>query len=186
METVTDSIFLGSKIIVDGDCSHEIRRCSLGEKLWRMILPTKVHIVKAMVFQEVMYECASWTREKAERQRIGAELLNCGAREDSWESLGLQGDQTSQFQRKSILVIGRTGAEAPILWPVDANSQFIGKDPDAGKDWVQEGKGMIEDKMVGWHHWLSGHEFEQGPGDNERQGSLTCYSPWGHKDSDTT
>ena len=75
--------------------------------------------------------------------------------------------------------IGRTDAEAaaPILWPPDVMSQFVGKDPDAGKDWRQE-KGVREDEMVGWHHWLNGHEFEQAPGDGERQGSLVCCSPW--------
>ena len=82
------------------------------------------------------------------------------------------------------LFIGRTGAEveASILWPPDAKSWLIGKDPDAGKDWRQEEKGMTEDEMVEWHHWLSGHEFEQMPGDSEGQGSMACCSPWGHKE----
>ena len=66
-------------------------------------------------------------------------------------------------------------AEAPILWPPDAKSYLIGKDPDAGKDWGQEEKGMTEDGMIGWHHWLNGHEFEQVLGDSEGQGSLACY-----------
>ena len=82
------------------------------------------------------------------------------------------------------LFIGRTGAEveASILWPPDAKSWLSGKDPDAGKDWRQEEKGMTEDEMVEWHHWLSGHEFEQMPGDSEGQGSMACCSPWGHKE----
>ena len=63
---------------------------------------------------------------------------------------------------------------------------LIGKDLDAGKDWGQEEKGMTEDEMVGWHHWLDGREFEQTPGNGEGQGSLACYSPWGHKELDTT
>ena len=67
--------------------------------------------------------------------------------------------------------------EAPILWPPDANSCLIGKDPDAGKDWRQEEKGMTEDEMVGWHHRLNGQESEQTPGDGEGQGSLVCCSP---------
>ena len=79
------------------------------------------------------------------------------------------------------IFIGRTDAEAPILWPPDIKSQLIGKDPDAGKDWGQEEKGTIEDEMVGWNHWLNGHEFEQIPGDSEGQGSLACYSPWGYR-----
>ena len=65
-------------------------------------------------------------------------------------------------------------------------SQLIRKDPDAGKNWRQEEKGTTEDEMVGWHHQLNGHEFEQAPGDSEGQGSLVCCSPWGHKESDKT
>ena len=80
------------------------------------------------------------------------------------------------------IFIGRINAEAeaPILWPPDVKSlQYIGKDPDAGKDWRE--KGMTEDEMVGCHHQLNGHEFEQTPRDGEEQGSLACCNPWGHK-----
>ena len=86
------------------------------------------------------------------------------------------------------IVNGRTDAEAeaPILWPPEVKSQLIGKDPDAGKDWRQEEKGTTEDKEVGWHHWLDGHEFEQALGFGDGQGSLACCSPWSHKESDTT
>ena len=82
------------------------------------------------------------------------------------------------------IFIGRADAEAeaPIFWPPDGKSWLIGKAPDAGKDWRREEKGMTEDEMVGWHHWLSGHEFEQAPGDCEEQGSLVCYSPRGHRE----
>ena len=76
-------------------------------------------------------------------------------------------------------------AEAPILWPPDGKSWLIGKDPDAGEDWGQEEKGMIEVEMVGWHPWLNGHEVEQSLGDSEGQGSLICCSPWGLKELDT-
>ena len=69
------------------------------------------------------------------------------------------------------------GVEAPIFWPLDAKSQLIGKDPDSGKDWGQEEKGVTEDEMVGWHHQLNGYEFEQTPGDGEGQGSLLRWSP---------
>ena len=88
---------------------------------------------------------------------------------------------------QSWIFIGRTDAEAeaPILWPCDSKSQLIGKNPNAGQDWRQE-KGMTEDEMVRWHHWLNGHEFEQAPGNGEGQGSLTCCSPWGRKESDMT
>ena len=89
---------------------------------------------------------------------------------------------------QSWIFIGRTDAEAeaPILWPPDVKSWLIWKDPEAGKDWRQEEKGATEDKMVWWHHWLIGHEFEQTPGDSEGQESLVCCSPWGHKESDMT
>ena len=83
---------------------------------------------------------------------------------------------------------GRTVAEpdAPILWPPDAKSRFIGKDPDAGKDWRQEAKGTTNDKTVGWHHQLNGHKFEQTPGDGEGQGSLAWGSPLVLKESEMT
>ena len=74
--------------------------------------------------------------------------------------------------------IGRTDADTLKFWLPDAKSQFIGKDPDTGKDWRQEEKGVTEDEMVGWHHRLCGHEFEQTPGGSEGQGSLVCCSPW--------
>ena len=84
------------------------------------------------------------------------------------------------------IFIGRTDAEAPILWPPDGKSQLTGKDPDAGKEWRQEEKGVTEGEMVGWHHWLHGHEFEQAPGDGEGQGSLAYCSPCSGKELDMT
>ena len=86
------------------------------------------------------------------------------------------------------IFIGRTDAEAetPILWLPDVKNWLIGKDPDAGKDWRQEEKGMTEDEMGGWHHWLNGREFEQAPGVGDGQGSLVCCSPWGRKELDMT
>ena len=83
---------------------------------------------------------------------------------------------------QSWIFIGRTDAEAPVLWPPDGKSWFNRKDPDAGKDWTQEKKGTTEDEMVGWLHRLNWHEFEQTPGDGEGQGSLACCSPWGHRE----
>ena len=102
----TDFIFLGSKITADGDCSHEIkRRLLLGRKVMTSLdsifksrdisLPTKVRLVKAMVFPVVMYGCESWTVKKLSTEELM--LLNCGVGEDSWESHGLQGDPTSPF-----------------------------------------------------------------------------------------
>jgi len=83
----------------------------------------------------------------------------------------------------SWLFIGRTDAEAetPILWPPDVKNWFIGKDPDAGKDWRWEEKGMTEDEIVGWHHRLNGHEFEPALGVGDGQGTQACCSPWGCK-----
>ena len=91
-------------------------------------------------------------------------------------------------ENQSWIFIGRTDAKTKtlIFWPPDAKSWLIGKDPDTGKDWRQEEKGMIEDEMVGWRHWLNGHEFEQTLGVGDGQGGLECYSPWGHKELDTT
>ena len=92
-----------------------------------------------------------------------------------------KGDQPQIFT-------GRTGAEAeaPILWPPDVKSWLIGKDPDSGKDWRQEEKGMTEDKMVGWHHQFNGHEFEWTLGDSEGQRSVACCNPWDQKEADMT
>ena len=86
---------------------------------------------------------------------------------------------------QSWIFIGRIDAEAPILWPPDAKKWFNWKDPDAGKDWGQKEKGNTGDEMVGWHHELDGHEFEQALGVGDGQGGLVCCSPWGHKESDT-
>ena len=82
---------------------------------------------------------------------------------------------------QSWIFTGKTDAEAPILQLLDAKSWLIGKDPDAGKDWGQEEKGVKEHEIIGWHHWLNGHEFEQTLGDKEGQESLKCCSPWGHR-----
>ena len=118
-------------------------------------------LVKAMIFPVVMYGCESWTIKKAEHRSIDAFELWCWRRLESpldckkIQPVHLKGDQSWVFT-------GRTDAEAeaPILWPPDAKSWLIWKDPDAGKDWGQE-KGMTtEDEMVGWHHWLYGHETE--------------------------
>ena len=117
-------------------------------------------------------------------------LLNCGAGKDSrvpWETLELQGDPTSpSWGNQSWIFIGRTDAEAetPILWPPNVKDWFIWKDPNAGKYWRRE-KQTTEDEMVGWHHQLNGHEFEQASGIGDGQGSLACCSPW-CCESDTT
>ena len=140
-------------------------------------LPAKVHIVKVMVFPVIMYGCDSWTVKKAEHQRIGAlELCCCQTIESTLDSKKIKPVHPEGNQ--SWIFIERTDAkvEALILWPPDMKTQLMGKDPDAGKDWRQEEKGMKEDEMIGWHHWLNGREFKQTLGDGEGQG---CACPWG-------
>ena len=195
---VTDFIFGGSKITADGVCSHEIKgRLLLGRKATTNLdsilksrdiaLLTKVCLVKAMVFPVVMHRCESWTIKKAECWRIDA--FERGIGEDSWGSLDSKESQPVYPEGdQSWIFIGRTDAEADtsILWPPDAKSWLIWKDSDAGKDWRQEEKGTTEDEMVGWHHRLNGHEFEQALGVGDGQGGLVCCSLWGHKESDMT
>ena len=176
VETVSDFIFLGFKITADGDCSHEMkRRLLLGRKVMTNLdsilksrditLPTQVHLVKAMVFPVVMYGCESWTVKKAECQRIDAFELWC------WRRL-LRIPWTARRSNQSILkeISPACSLEGMMLklklqlklklWLPHAKSSLIGKDPDAGRDWGQEEKGMTEDEMAGWHHRLDGHEFE--------------------------
>ena len=117
--------------------------------------------------------------KKVEHQRIDAFELRCWRR---CLRVPLQRDQTVNPKgNQSWIFTGRTNAEAevPILWPPAVKNWLIGKDPDARKDWRQEEKGMTEDEMVGWHHWLDGHEFEQAPGPGDGQGGLAWCSPWG-------
>ena len=107
-------------------------------------------------------------------------LLNCGVGEDSWESLGLQGDQPWDF-------FGGNDAEAetPVLWPPHVKSWLIRKDSNAERDWGQEEKGTTEDEMAGWHHWLDRHESWWIPGVGNGQGGLACCDSWGRKELDT-
>ena len=169
METVTDFIFLGSKITGDGDCSHKIKRCLLlGRKVMTNLdsilksrditLLTKVHLVKAMVFPVVMYGCESWTIKKAEHQRIDAFELWC------WRRL-LRVPWTARRSNQSILkeISPECSLEGLML---KLKLQYFGhllqrtdSFENAGKDWGQE-KGTTEDEMVGWHHQLNGHDFE--------------------------
>ena len=148
-----------------------------------------------MVLSVIMYTCESWTIEKPEHWRINAFQLWC------WRRL-LRVPWTTRRSNESILKEGNqpwiatgrtTDAEAGvvILWPPHGKSWLTGKDPDAGKDWGQEEKGVTDDEMVGWHHCLSGqwvwaNEFEQIVGDSEGQGSLASCSSWSFKELDTT
>ena len=189
------TIFLGSKITADGDCSHEIKRhLLLGRKAMinldsilksrDITLPTKVPKVKALVFPVVMYGCESWTIKKAEHRRTDAFELRCWGRFLKVPWTARKSNQSILKEMNSEIFTGRTDAEAkaPILWPPDVKSWLIRKDPDEWKDSRQ--KWMTEEKMVEWHNWLNGHEFEQFLGDGEGQGGLASCSPWGHKELD--
>ena len=105
-------------------------------------------------------------------------ILNSGVGEDAWESI----KPVNLKRNKSWILVGKTDVEAkaPILWPPDVKNWLIRKDPDSGQDWRQEEKGMTEDKLIGWHHGLNGHEFEQAPGVGDGQGILACCGPRGH------
>ena len=139
-------------------------------------LPTNVCLVKDMVFPIVMYRCESWTIKKCECWRIDAFKLWC------WRWLlrvTLDCKEIKPVNTKGNqhwIFIGRKNCEAkaPIAWPPDMKSWLTGKDPDAGNDWRHMENGTTEDKMVGWHHRFSGHEFEQTPGESEGQRSLAC------------
>ena len=148
-------------------------------------LPTKVRLVKAMVFPVVMCGCESWTVKKAECQRTDAFELWCWKRllRVPWTAR-----RSNQSMLKEIMFIGRTDAKAetPIFWPPHAKSWLTGKDSDAGRDWGQEEEGTTEDEMAGWHHWLDGRESEWTPGVGDGQGGLVCCNSWGHKESHTS
>ena len=151
-------------------------------------LPTKVRLVKAMVFPVVMYGCESWDCEDSWAPKnwcFWTVVL-----EKSLESpLDCKEIQPVHSKRdQSWLFFGRNDAKAetPILWQPHAKSWLIVKDSDAGRDWRQEEKGTTEDEMAGWHHRLDGHEFGWTPGAGDGQGGLACCNSWGRKESDTT
>ena len=188
---VTNFIFLCSKITADGDCSHKIkRRLPFGRKSVtnldsllksrNITLPTKFHLVRAMVFP---VDVQMWELDHKESWASKSWCFWTVVLEKTLEST-LDSEEIQPVHPKgnqSWIFTGRTDAEAetPILWPPDSKNWLTRKDPDAGKDWRQEG--MTEDEMVEWHHRLDGLEFEQAPGDGEGQGSLACCDSWGRK-----
>ena len=198
VETVSDFIFGSSKITADGDFSHEIKRLLLlGRKVMTNLdsilksrditLPTKVHLVKAMVFPVVMNGCENWTVKKAECQRTDTFELCCWRRllRVPWTA---RRSNQSIWRRSAWDFFGGNDAEVetPVLWPPHVKSWLIGKDSDAWRDWGQEEKGTTENKMAGWHHWLNGRESEWTPGVGDGQGGLACCDSWGRKESDMT
>ena len=203
VETVADFIFLGSKITADGDCSYGFKRhLLLGRKAMTNLgsilksrditLPTKVHLVKAIVFPVAMYRCESWTIKKAECQRIDDFELWC------WRRL-LRVPYTARRSNPSILKEISPGCSLEGLM-LRLKLQYFGhlmrraisfekthlKGSDAGKDWGQEEKRTTEDEMVVWHHWHNGHGFGWTLGVGDGQEGLVCCGSWGHKESDRT
>ena len=143
---------------------------------------TKVCLFKAMVFPVVIYGCESWTVKNWCFWTVVLEkTLESPLDSKKIQPVHPKGDQSWVF-------IGRTDVEAetPILWPPDAKSWLIGKDPDAGRDWGQEEKGTTEDEMAGWHHQLNGHGFGWTLGVGDGQAGLACCDSWGRKELDTT
>ena len=193
METVTDFLFLGSKVTVDSDCSHEIKRCLLLGRKAKTNLDsvlksrdiTLLTKVKAMVFPVVMYRCENWSIKKAERWRIDASELWCWKTLESpldckeIQPVHPKGNQPWTF-------IGRTDVEAkaPILWPPDAKSQLTGGNSDAGKDWGQEEKGWQRRKRL--DGIIDSKDRSLRKLQELVKGNLACCSPWGCKDSDMT
>ena len=157
-------------------------------KIRDITLPTKVHLVKAMVFLVVMYGCQSWTIKKAERRKIDAFELWC------WRRL-LRVPWTARRSNQSILKEISPGCSLEQLM-LKLKLQYFGhlmrrvdsleKTLMLGGNWGQEEKGTTEDEMAGWHHRLDGHEFEQTPGVGDGQGGLACCDSWGRKVLDTT
>ena len=181
VEVVAGFLFLGSKITADGDCSHEIRRqLLLGRKAMTNLdsilrsrdttLPTKVHIVRAMVFP--VFHVWFWELDCKEGRTpknwclqtvVLEKTLGSSLASKEMKSVNLKGNQPW-------ILTGRTDAEAPLVWSSDANSRFMAS----------------EDEMTGWLHWWNGHELGQASGDGDRQSGMVCCSPWGHEESDMT
>ena len=197
VETVSDFILGDSKITADGDWSHEIkRRLLLGRKVMTNLdtilksrditLPTKVRLVKAMVFPVYMdweLDCEegwapkNWCFWSVVLEKTLESPLDC----KEIQPVHSEGDQPWDF-------FGRNDAtaETPVVWPPHVKSWLIGKDSDAGRDWGQEDKGKTEDEMAGWHHWLNGRESGWTLGVGDGRGGLACGDSWGRKESDTT
>ena len=189
VERVRDFIFGGSKISADGDCSHEIKRQLL---LGRKTMTNLDSILKSRditFFDKGPYSqsyvfCSShvwmWELDHKESWVLKNWCFWTVVLEKTLES-PLYCKEIKPVNPKgnhSWIFIGKTDAEAPILWPPDVKNWLLWKDPDAGKVWRQVDKGMTEDEMVGWRHWPDGHEFEQALGTGVGQGNLVCCSLW--------
>ena len=193
MEAVTDFIFLGSKINIDGDCSHQIKRQKKKsyDQPRQHIQKQRHHFADKHLYSQSYGFSSSHVWMWDLNRKEGWALKNrCFwiVVEKTLES-PLDCKEIKPLNPKenwSWIFIERIDAEAPILWPPNVKSWLIGQDPDAGKNWRQKEKGATDDEMARWNHRLNGCEFEQTPGDGEGQGSLACSSPSGCKESDTT
>ena len=199
VETVSDFIFWGSKITADGDWSQEIKRCLLlGKKVMTNLdsiykkqrhyfankdpssqgyaFPSS-HVWMWELDYKESWALKNWCFWTVVLEKTLASPLDC----KEIQPVHSEGDQPWDY-------FGRNDAKAetPVLWPPHAKSWLIGKDSDAGRDWGKGEKGMTEDEMAGWHHWLDGHEFGWTPGVGDGQGGLACCDSWGRGESDTT
>ena len=185
--------FLGSKITVDSDCSNEIKTFAPWKKSCdqpRQLIKKQRHYFANKGLSSQSYYFSSshvwmWELDYKESWVLKNWCFWPVVLEKTLESPS----DCKEIQpvhpkgNQSWIFIGRTDVEAetPILWTPDVKNWIIWKDPDAGKDWRQEEKGMTEDEMVGWHHRLNGHEFGWAPGVGDGPGGLACCSPWGHR-----
>ena len=150
-------------------------------------MPTKIHLLKALVFPVVMYGCESWTIKKAERRSIDAFELWCWRRllRVPWttrrSSQSIPKEISPEYSLEGLML----KLKLQYLATLCEELTYL-KDPDTGKDWGQEEKGTTEEEIVGWHHRLNGHGFGWTLGVSDRQGCLACCGSWGHKESDTT
>ena len=151
-------------------------------------LPTKVHLVKAVVSPVVMYGCENWTIKKSEHWRINVFELWCWRRLLSVPKTSRRSNQSIWKEINPELFIGRTDTEdeTPIFGHLMWRTDSLEKTLKLGKIEGRRRRGQLRMRMVGCHHWLDGHEFEPTPGVGDGQGSLACCSPWGRKESDTT
>ena len=191
-------IFLDYKITMNSDCSHEIKRLAPWKESYdkpRQRIKKQRHPFVDKCLYSQSYDFSSshvWMWELDHKE---------GWKPKNWcfWTVVLEKTLESPLDCKEIksihpkgnqpwIYIRRTEAEAesPVLWPPDVKSWLIRKDSDSVKDWRREEKGTTEDELVGWHHWLDGHEFEQALGVGDGQGSLACCNAWGHKVSDMT
>ena len=192
METVTDFVLGGSKIIADGDCSHEIKRCLLLGRKAMTNLKRHHFAIKGPSSQSYCFSSGHVCMWELDYKESWAPKNWCfwtvvlKTLESPWDSKEIQTVHPKGNQ--SWIFIGRTDAEAetPMFWPPDVKNRLTGNDPKAGDEWRQEEKGTTENEMIGWHHRFDGHEFEQVPGVGDGQGGLACCSPWGSKELDTT